>query len=175
MEIDYMTKPSKDKDDITVEEVDAAQQKWCDGLMTICARFINDDPTYEEYADKFIDEMYDFDSLFFRPTLALAPKQFRTDRRGTRAYFLGGDPKYKDDIGFIRYKWISVRYTNKVKNDQAIQIHGNLGIAMGNVYLIKQNGEEQMVDKLFVFQKKDGVVKLIVHNSAATNLKPLEE
>ena len=84
-----MTKPS---DEITVAEVNAAQQRWCDGLMTICSRYINGDNTYVDYADKFIDEMYDFNGgrVFFRPTLALAPQHFRTTRPGCRAYFLGG-------------------------------------------------------------------------------------
>jgi len=169
-----MTKPS---DEITVAEVNAAQQRWCDGLMTICSRYINGDNTYVDYADKFIDEMYDFNGgrVFFRPTLALAPQHFRTTRPGCRAYFLGGDGVEFPDDGFIKYKWISVRYHNEVEGDQAIQIHGNIGIAMGNVYLVKQNGEETVVDKLFVFQKRGGKVRLIVHNSAATNLPKLEK
>lgn len=168
----------EDNDDITPEEVDAAQERWCSGLMTICARYIDGDPTYEEYADNFIDEMYDFKGgrVFFRPTLALAPQHFRTTREGCRAYFLGGDDDFPEDKGFIKHKWISVSYTNEVEGDQAIQIHGDIGIAMGNVYLIKMDGGEQtIVDKLFVFQKRDGEVRLIVHNSAATNLPPIEE
>ncbi|HXQ38498.1 MAG TPA: hypothetical protein VN843_31145, partial [Anaerolineales bacterium] len=76
---------------------------------------------------------------------------------------------------FIKHKWISVSHTNEVEGDQAIQIHGDIGIAMGNVYLIKMNGEQVIVDKLFVFQKRNGEVRLIVHNSAATNLPPVEE
>ncbi|HXQ39503.1 MAG TPA: hypothetical protein VN843_36230, partial [Anaerolineales bacterium] len=58
----------EDNDDITPEEVDAAQERWCGGLMTICARYIDEDPSYEEYADNFIDEMYDFEEgrVFFR-------------------------------------------------------------------------------------------------------------
>jgi hypothetical protein len=169
-----MTKPSED---ITPDEVNAAQEKWCSGLMSICARYIAEDPTYEEYADEFIDEMYDFDGgrVFFRPTLALAPQHFRTTREGCRAYFLGGDSRFPKDTGFIKYKWISVRYHNEVEGDQAIQIHGDIGIAMGNVYLIDIKGEEVVVDKLFVFQKRNGAVRLIVHNSAATNLPKLEK
>ena len=169
-----MPKPS---DDITPAEVDAAQQKWCDGLMTICARYINGDNTYVDYADEFIDEMYDFDGgrVFFRPTLALPPHHFRTTRKGCRAYFLGGDGIEFPDDGFIKYKWISVRYHNEIEEDQAIQIHGDIGIAMGNVYLVDIEGTEVVVDKLFVFQKRNGAVRLIVHNSAATNVPKLEK
>ena len=170
-----MTKPSDKKNDITVEEVNAAQERWCSGLMTICARYIDGDPSYESYADDFIDENYDFKEgrVFFRPTLALPPQHFRTTRPGCRAYFLGGDPDFPKDKGFIKHKWISVRYNNEIEDDQAIQLHGDIGIAMGNVYLIKlEGGEEVVVDKLFVFQKRDGEVRLIVHNSAATNVPP---
>ena len=165
-------------DDITVDEVNAAQEKWCSGLMSICARYIDNDPSYISYADTFIDEMYDFEEgrVFFRPTLALAPQHFRTTRRGCRAYFLGGDrEQFPNDEGFIKYKWISVRYHNEVEGDQAIQTHDDIGIAMGNVYLIDIEGNEVVVDKLFVFQKRDGEVRLIVHNSAATNLPKLEK
>ena len=168
---------STSSEDITVEEVDAAQEKWCSGLMSICARYINGDPSYESYADTFIDEMYDFAGgrVFFRPTLALAPQHFRTTRQGCRAYFLGGDREFPKDDGFIKYKWISVRYHNEVEDDQAIQTHGDIGIAMGNVYLVDIAGKETVVDKLFVFQKRAGEVRLIVHNSAATNLPKLEK
>jgi hypothetical protein len=168
-----MTTPSVD--DITPDEVNAAQQKWCDGLMTICSRYINGDNTYVDYADNFIDEMYDFKEgkVFFRPTLALAPQHFRTTRKGARAYFLGGDDEFPDE-GFIKYKWISVRYHNEIEDQEAIQIHGDIGIAMGNVYLVDIAGKEVVVDKLFVFQKRGGEVRLIVHNSAATNLPPIK-
>ena len=171
-----MSTPSNN-DDITPDEVDAAQQKWCDGLMTICARYINNDPSYISYADTFIDEMYDFNGgrVFFRPTLALPPQHFRTTREGCRAYFLGGDSRFPKDTGFIKYKWISVRYHNEIEEDQAIQTHRNIGIAMGNVYLVDIAGKETVVDKLFVFQKRNGAVRLIVHNSAATNVPKLEK
>jgi hypothetical protein len=172
-----MTTPAENNDDITPDEIDAAQQKWCDGLVTICSRYMNNDPSYITYADAFIDEMYDFSEgqVFFRPTLALAPQHFRTTRRGARAYFLGEDEQFPKDTGFIKYKWISARYHNEIEDDQAIQIHGNIGIAMGNVYLMNIQGQETVVDKLFVFQKRRGEVRLIVHNSAGTNLPTLEK
>ena len=49
---------------------------------------------------------------------------------------------------------------------------------MGNVYLrneVNIGGTETVVDKVFVYRKDDdGNLRLIVHNSAVSNLPPLE-
>lgn len=48
-----------------------------------------------------------------------------------------------------------------------IQIHGDIGITMGNLYFSNAQGEEVMVDKTFAFRKcKDGKLRLCVHKSA---------
>lgn len=169
-------------DDITEDEVNEAQQKWCDGLIAICREYINrgEDGEYRAKAEEFIDDMYDFSKgkVFFRPTLAMAPQNFRTTRQGAIAYFVGGDAEFPDDKGFIKNRWISADYHNDIEDQEAIQIHGNIGIAMGNVYLRNEEvgigGSQTVVDKLFVFQKRGGEVRLIVHNSAASNIPKTE-
>jgi hypothetical protein len=51
--------------------------------------------------------------------------------------------------------------------DEGIQIHGNIAITMGNVWVTDKDGNETMVDKTFVFKKdEDGKLKLILHKSA---------
>ena len=51
--------------------------------------------------------------------------------------------------------------------EHGIQIHGDIAITMGNVWVTDQDGNETMVDKTFVFKKDDdGKLKLIVHKSA---------
>ena len=171
-----MSKP--DPDDITEAEVNAAQKRWCKGLIAICKKYPNGD--YKTEAEKFIDENYDFgkSAVFFRPTLAMAPQNFRTTRAGALAYFIGGDPNFPDDKGFIKLNWIDARYDNVIEGKEAIQRHGNIGIAMGNVYLtpeVSTDGKDTVVDKVFVYRKYgEGDVRLIVHNSAATNLPRTE-
>ena len=56
---------------------------------------------------------------------------------------------------------MKVRYDNNAA-ENGIQIHGDIAITMGNVYLTNAKGEEVMVDKTFVFRKcKDGKLRLV--------------
>jgi len=167
--------------DITPEEIDAAQELWCKGLVAISKAYMERKTRGDEYkrlACKFVDEMYDNweeRQVFFRPTLALAPQNFRTTREGALAYFIGENNRFPDK-GFIKLNWIDARHDNLIENKEAIQIHGTIGIAMGNVYLtpeVSTDGKDTIVDKVFVFKKYGaGNIRLIVHNSAATNLPP---
>jgi hypothetical protein len=157
---------------ITEAEVNAAQQAWCDGLLKIGQSY-KDHGDYQAAAGQFIDELYDFKEgkVFFRPTLAVAPRAFRTTRAGTQAYFVGGDQNFPDDKGFALKPWVKCRYDNAVEGSNAVQIHGDIALAMGNVYLTGEDGKEIFVDKLFAFRKgSDGKLHLIVHNSALPNL-----
>ena len=48
---------------------------------------------------------------------------------------------------------------------------------MGNVYLRQEvtvGGKWTVVDKVFVYLKRDGEVRLIVHNSALSNIPDTE-
>jgi hypothetical protein len=176
-----MTTPSSDPiyDLITEEEVNRAQQRWCDGLVNISREYLNEG-NYQATAEEFIHDMYDFGKgkVFFRPTLAMAPHNFRTTSKGALAYFIGEDDEFPDE-GFIKKGWISARFDNQIEGQDAIQIHGNIGIAMGNVYLRNEEvtigGKEVIVDKVFVFLKRGGEVRLIVHNSALSNIPPNQE
>ena len=172
-----MTTPS----DITPEEIDEAQKIWCTRLVAISKAYMERATRGDEYrtlARKFVDEMYDnweTRQVFFRPTLAIAPYNFRTTREGALAYFIGEDPDFPDK-GFIKLNWIDAWHDNMVEGKTAIQTHGNIGIAMGNVYLkseVSTDGKPTIVDKIFVYRKYAvGNIRLIVHNSAATNLPP---
>lgn len=170
--------------DITEKEINEAQATWCRRLVEISRAYMERERRGDEYktlARNFVDELYDNwedRQVFFRPTLALAPRNFRTTRAGALAYFIGGDPNFPDDKGFIKLNWIDARYDNVIEGKEAIQRHGNIGIAMGNVYLtpeVSTDGKDTVVDKVFVYRKyEEGDVRLIVHNSAATNLPPTE-
>ncbi|MDZ4656218.1 MAG: hypothetical protein SH868_01430 [Bythopirellula sp.] len=156
---------------ITEEEVNAAQQAWCDGLVNI-GKVYKAGGNYKDVASKFIDDAYDFGEgqVFFRPTLATAPQAFRTTKEGALAYFVSENPNFPDDKGFALSPWVKARYDNAVEGSNAIQIHGNVALAMGNVFLTGADGSEIFVDKVFAFRKcPDGKLRLIVHKSALPN------
>lgn len=175
-----MTTSLDPTDDITEEEVDQAQHDWCEWLVKVSQEYKNGG-NYRKKAQEFIDALYDFggeNRVFFRPTLAMAPQNFRTTKEGALAYFIGEDPEFPNDEGFIKKGWISATFDNEIEGKAAIQVHDNIGIAMGNVYLRKEEvtigGKEVVVDKVFVFLKRDGEVRLIVHNSAVSNIPDTE-
>ncbi|HEU4835287.1 MAG TPA: hypothetical protein VFS90_12755 [Pyrinomonadaceae bacterium] len=175
-----MTTPS----DITPEEINEAQWTWCTRLVAISKAYMERETRGDEYrtlARKFVNELYDNweeRQVFFRPTLAMAPQNFRTTREGALAYFIGEDRNFPNDKGFIKLNWIDARYDNIIEGKEAIQTHGTIGIVMGNVYLtpeVSTDGKDTVVDKVFVYRKYGkGDLRLILHNSAATNLPPVE-
>ena len=61
---------------------------------------------------------------------------------------------------------MKVGYDNNAA-ENGIQIHGDVALTMGNVYLTDAKGNEVTVDKTFVFRKcADGKLRLIAHKSA---------
>ena len=112
------------------------------------------------------DELQMLVTLFFKPTLAYGHKAFRPTKQGALSYFVGGDPDFSEDTGFALKHWVKVWYDNNTA-ENGIQIHGELAITMGNVYLVDAAGEKVMVDKTFVFRRcADGRLRLCVHKSA---------
>ncbi|MEY3758918.1 MAG: hypothetical protein RIR39_409, partial [Pseudomonadota bacterium] len=78
---------------ITYDEVNAAQQAWCDALVKI-GKLKEEGGDYKAYAEKVLSEAYNYDhgKVFFKPTLAFSDQTFRNDKKGAVAYFVGGDP-----------------------------------------------------------------------------------
>jgi hypothetical protein len=153
---------------ITYDEVNAAQQAWCDGLEKICQLYTSGGD-YKTFTEQFITETYnyDFGKVFFKPTLAYGDQTFRTTKEGAIAYFIGGNPNFPADKGFALNPWTEVRYDNLGTNNEGIQIYGSVAITMGNVWVKGPDGKEVMVDKTFVFKKgSDGKLRLIVHKSS---------
>jgi hypothetical protein len=153
---------------ITYEEVNAAQQAWCDALVKI-GQLKEEGGDYKAYANQVLSEAYNYDygKVFFKPTLAFGEQTFRNDKKGALAYFVGGDPDYPNDKGFALAPWVKARYDNAGADNQGIQIYGSVAITMGNVWVTGKDGKEVMVDKTWVFKKgKDGKLRIIVHKSA---------
>lgn len=152
---------------ITEQEVNAAQQAWCDALVKI-GKVHAEGGDYKAVANQAITDLYDYDKgkVFFKPTLAHGKNTFRSTKAGALSYFIGGNPDFPEDKGFALKPWVKVRYDNNAA-ENGIQIHGDVAITMGNVYLTNAKGEEVMVDKTFVFRKcPDGKLRLIAHKSA---------
>ena len=156
------------QDIITFDEVNAAQQAWCDALVQI-GKLKEEGGDYKGFAEKVLSDAYNYDNgkVFFKPTLAYGDQTFRNDKKGALAYFIGGDKDYPNDKGFALTPWVKARYDNAEENNEGIQIYGSVAITMGNVWLTDKNGKEVMVDKTWVFKKgKDGKLRIIVHKSA---------
>lgn len=153
---------------ITYDEVNAAQQAWCDALVKI-GKLKEEGGDYKAFAEQVLSEAYNYDNgkVFFKPTLAFGDQTFRNDKKGALAYFVGGDPDYPNDKGFALAPWVKARYDNTGEKNEGIQIYGSVAITMGNVWVTGKDGKEVMVDKTWVFKKgKDGKLKIIVHKSA---------
>ncbi len=153
---------------VTYDEVNAAQQAWCDALVKI-GKLKEDGGDYKGFAEQVLSEAYNYDygKVFFKPTLAYGNQTFRNDKKGALAYFIGGDPAYPNDKGFALTPWVKARYDNAGEKNEGIQIYGSIAITMGNVWVTDKTGKEVMVDKTWVFKKgKDGKLRIIVHKSA---------
>jgi hypothetical protein len=153
---------------ITYDEVNAAQQAWCDALVKI-GKLKEEGGDYRAFAEQVLSEAYNYDNgkVFFKPTLAFGDQTFRNDKKGALAYFVGGDKDYPNDKGFALTPWVKARYDNAGKVNEGIQIYGSVAITMGNVWVTGKDGKEVMVDKTWVFKKgKDGKLRIIVHKSA---------
>ncbi len=156
------------QDVITYDEVNAAQQAWCDALVKI-GQLKESGGDYRAFAEQVLSDAYNYDNgkVFFKPTLAFGDQTFRNDKKGALAYFIGGDPDYPNDKGFALTPWVKARYDNAGKDNEGIQIYGSVAITMGNVWVTGKDGKEIMVDKTWVFKKgKDGKLRIIVHKSA---------
>lgn len=153
---------------ITYEEVNAAQQAWCDALVEI-GKLKEEGGDYKAFAEQVLSTAYNYDSgkVFFKPTLAFGEQTFRNNKKGALAYFVGGDPDFPNDKGFALTPWVKARYDNTGEKNEGIQIYGSVAITMGNVWVTGKDGKEVMVDKTWVFKKgKDGKLRIIVHKSS---------
>ncbi|CAM3791095.1 Hypothetical lipoprotein [Flavobacterium branchiophilum] len=153
---------------ITYNEVNAAQQAWCNALVKI-GKLKEAGGDYKSFANQVLSDAYNYDhgKVFFKPTLAFGDQTFRNTKEGALAYFVGGNPNYPNDKGFALKPWVEARYDNAGKNNEGIQIYGSIAITMGNVWVKDKEGHEVMVDKTWVFKKgKDGKLRIIVHKSS---------
>ena len=144
---------------ITKGEVVAAQREW--------AKYVT-----EQDVDRLLD-LYDFgtpeEPLLFKPTLA---NVIRLDRAGARAYFVGGDPNYPHDQGFLYRGWKRVEFRSAAG---PILEPGGLGYKdMGHCTFFDAEGNATHADYTFAYHKLGGRVLISLHHSSLTWVPPAE-
>ncbi len=152
-------KPQVDK-----AQIDAAQRAWCEALVAIGAESTRPDGDPVGMANTVLSTAYNYDAgvVLFKPTLTSAPQTFRLDKAGALAYFVGGDPVYPNDAGFAR-KAFSACEAKVV----GVVAHGDMAVAMGNVYLTDSAGKQVIVDKTFGYLRgDDGALRIVLHHSS---------
>ncbi|MBC6441856.1 MAG: hypothetical protein GDA53_01815 [Rhodobacteraceae bacterium] len=143
---------------MTRAEVVAAQRAW--------AKYVT-----EQDIDQLLG-LYDFgcadEPLLFKPTLA---DVIRLDRKGARAYFMGGDPDYPHDSGFLKNAWTQVEFQSAAG---PILKAGGLGYKdMGHYTFRDGDGNVIRADYTFAYHKRDGCVLISLHHSSLTWLPPV--
>lgn len=155
------------KTGITETGVNAAQKAWCEALVKI-GKVHEEGGDYKAVASQAIDALYDYKEgkVFFKPTLTSGKNTFRPTKAGALSYFVAGNQDFPEDTGFALKHWVKCVADNNAAPN-GIQIHGNIAITMGNVYLTGKDDQVTKVDKTFVFRKgRDGKLRLCVHHSS---------
>ncbi len=145
---------------MTKAEIAAAQRAW--------AKYV-----VERDVDQLLD-LYDFgtpdEPLLFKPTLA---DVIRLDREGARSYFVGGNPNYPHDHGFLNRGWKQVDFRSAAG---PILTAGGLGcMDMGHYTFVDGDGNGTRADYTFAYHKLAGRVLISLHHSSLTWLPPAED
>ena len=145
---------------MTKAEVVTAQRAWTNCVI-------------ERDVDGLLD-LYDFgtpdEPLLFKPTLT---DVIRLDRAGARSYFVGGDPNYPHDHGFLHRGWKQVDFQSAAG---PILLAGGLGyMDMGQYTFTDGDGNATGADYTFAYHKLDGRALISLHHSSLTWLPPVED
>ncbi|MEM9457445.1 MAG: hypothetical protein AAGF11_24910 [Myxococcota bacterium] len=118
--------------------------------------------------------LYDFgtpdEPLLFKPTLA---DVIRLDAEGARSYFVGNNPKYPNDGGFLNKGWKKVEFQSAVG---PVLKAGGLGYKdMGHYTFVDGIGNATRADYTFAYHKINGKVLISLHHSSLTWFPPEKE
>ncbi|MEO1322443.1 MAG: hypothetical protein AAFV59_05490 [Pseudomonadota bacterium] len=111
--------------------------------------------------------LYDFGEpdapLLFKPTLA---DVIRLDEAGARSYFVGENPDYPNDHGFLKNGWVSVDFQSAAG---PLLKAGGLGYKdMGQYTFTNSAGDSTRADYTFAYHKLNGKVLISLHHSSLT-------
>ncbi|MEM8558429.1 MAG: phosphoribosyl-AMP cyclohydrolase [Bacteroidota bacterium] len=150
-------------DAITTAEVEAAQQAWGQGIVSIGQVYTNGGD-YTARATEHILQHYAYganQTILFKPTLA-AEDQFRGDFGGALSYFVGTEGT--EDGGFAIAPYTNVRWENE---GTVISEDGDMAVAMGNYFFTTTEGNEVKVEYTFAYAKdRNGDLEIILHHSS---------
>lgn len=148
---------------ITMEEVEAAQTAWGEGIVNIGNTF-TEEGDYSAAAVDHISSFYAYDdgsTVLFKPTLT-SVDQFRETSDEALSYFIGTEGT--EDGGFAIAPYTAVRWEN---NGTVIDEDGDMAVAMGNYYFTGTDGNETKVEYSFAYEKDDnGDLKIVLHHSS---------
>jgi hypothetical protein len=138
---------------MTKAEVINAQRAW--------AKYV-----IEQDVDALLG-LYDFGEpdapLLFKPTLA---DVIRHDEAGARSYFVGENPDYPNDRGFLKNGWVSVEFQSAAG---PLLKAGGLGYKdMGQYTFTNAAGDSTRADYTFAYHKLNGKVLISLHHSSLT-------
>jgi hypothetical protein len=145
---------------ITTEEVEAAQKEWGEGIVAISKAYTTKGD-YVAAAKKHLDTLYNYDNgmVLFKPTLA-ADDQFRGTYDEALSYFVKG--KLAEDTGFAIKGWTNVRFEN-----EGIVTDDDNAVAMGNYYFTGPDGSITKVEYTFGYVRgPNGKLKINTHHSS---------
>ena len=142
---------------MTKAEVVSAQRAWAKAVV-------------EQDVEELL-ALYDFggaaEPLLFKPTLA---DVIRLDEAGARSYFVGGNPDYPNDHGFLKNGWKHVDFQSAVG---PILKAGGLGYKdMGHYTFVNERGDATRADYTFAYHKLGGRVLISLHHSSLTWIPP---
>jgi len=150
-------------DPITAAEVEAAQQAWGEGIVSIGQTF-TEEGDYSARASEHIATHYAYGedaTILFKPTLA-AEDQFRETTEEALSYFVGTEGT--EDGGFAIAPYTAVRWEN---NGTVIADSGDMAVAMGNYFFTGTDGSETKVEYSFAYEKdENGELKIVLHHSS---------
>ncbi|MEN0068376.1 MAG: hypothetical protein AAGA48_40020 [Myxococcota bacterium] len=149
-------------DNITREQVLAAQDAWGDGIVRIAAAHANNED-FEGLATEHVNTLYAYGltPVLFKPTMA-AEVQFRSTFEEALSYFVATNNACPEDGGFAIKGWTAVRFENV-----DILISGNTATAMGNYFFTDPDGQEVKVEYSFgYFLDADDNVRINLHHSS---------
>lgn len=146
---------------ITVADIEEAQQAWANGLMNI-GKVYRAGGDYKQTAQQFISKMYAFDQnngrILFKPTLA-SEKPFRATQDSALSYFVGGE--LAEDEGFAIKPWTAVKF-----NNDEMFIRGDFAVVMGQYTFTYDNQKDILVEYTFVYKKVGNDLKIVTQHSS---------
>ena len=99
-------------------------QGWCEAVVAT-GKVYAEGGDVKAFANQVLSEAYDYDngSVLFKPTLTSGEQTFRPTKEGALSYFVGKNPAYPSDHGFLLEPWTKVWFTN-----EDFILNGNLAL-----------------------------------------------